>query len=148
MIFLASLFKVISYLYSQAHTHTHTHTPLHTSLPSRYTQLSVLSLACHPLCHSECLPLCKITLFIHFQDHFFVCVWTAVFIKFLWIWLNDMNSLHFIFLILLLLLFYFTILYWFCHTSTCIRHGCTHVPHPEPPTHLPPHTVAGLRQPF
>ena len=20
--------------------------------------------------------------------------------------------------------FYFTILYWFCHTSTCIRHGC------------------------
>ena len=20
---------------------------------------------------------------------------------------------------------YFTILYWFCHTSTCIRHGCT-----------------------
>ena len=26
---------------------------------------------------------------------------------------------------------YFTILYWFCHTSTWIRHGCTHVPHPE-----------------
>ena len=23
--------------------------------------------------------------------------------------------------------FYFTILYWFCHTSTCIRHGCTRV---------------------
>ena len=37
--------------------------------------------------------------------------------------------------------FYFTILYWFCHTSTCIRHGCTRVPHPEPPTHLPPHTI-------
>ena len=31
-------------------------------------------------------------------------------------------------------IFYFTILYWFCHTSTWIRHGCTHVPHPEPPT--------------
>ena len=31
---------------------------------------------------------------------------------------------------------YFTILYWFCHTSTWIRHGCTRVPHPEPP--LPP----------
>ena len=27
---------------------------------------------------------------------------------------------------------YFTILYWFCHTSTWIHHGCTHVPHPEP----------------
>ena len=31
-----------------------------------------------------------------------------------------------------------TILYWFCHTSPWIRHGCTHVPHPEtPPTSLP-----------
>ena len=37
--------------------------------------------------------------------------------------------------------FYFTILYWFCYTSTCIRHGCTRVPHPEPPSHLPPHTI-------
>ena len=46
------------------------------------------------------------------------------------------------FLILLLLLFYFTILYWFCYTSTCIRHGCTCVPHPEPPSHLPPRTIA------
>ena len=27
---------------------------------------------------------------------------------------------------------YFTILYWFCHTSTWIRHGCTCVPNPEP----------------
>ena len=36
---------------------------------------------------------------------------------------------------------YFTILYWFCHTSTCIRHGCTRVPHPEPSSHLPPHTI-------
>ena len=38
----------------------------------------------------------------------------------------------------LFLFFYFTILYWFCHTLTCIHHGCTHVPHPEPPSHLPP----------
>ena len=37
--------------------------------------------------------------------------------------------------------FYFTILYWFCHTSTCICHGCTRVPHPEPPSHLPRHTI-------
>ena len=36
---------------------------------------------------------------------------------------------------------YFTILYWFCHTSTWIRHGCTCVPHPEPPSHLPHHTI-------
>ena len=34
-----------------------------------------------------------------------------------------------------------TILYWFCHTSTWIRHRYTRVPHPEPPLHLPPHTI-------
>ena len=34
-----------------------------------------------------------------------------------------------------------TILYWFCHTSTWIRHGCTRAPHPEHPYHLPPHTI-------
>ena len=34
-----------------------------------------------------------------------------------------------------------TILYWFCHTSTWIRHGCTRVPNPEPLSHLPPHTI-------
>ena len=32
-------------------------------------------------------------------------------------------------------------MYWFCHTSTQIRHGCTHVPHPKPPSDLPPHTI-------
>ena len=36
---------------------------------------------------------------------------------------------------------YFTILYWFCHTSTWIRHGYTCVPHPEPPSHLPHCTI-------
>ena len=41
-----------------------------------------------------------------------------------------------------LFLFYFTILYWFCHTSTWIRHGSTRVPNPEPPSHLPLHTIS------
>ena len=36
---------------------------------------------------------------------------------------------------------YFTILYWFCHTSTLIRHRCTHVPHLETLSHLPPHII-------
>ena len=36
---------------------------------------------------------------------------------------------------------YFKILYWLCHTSTWIRHGCTCAPHPEPPSHLPPHAI-------
>ena len=36
---------------------------------------------------------------------------------------------------------YFKILYWFCQTSTWIRHRCTRVPNPEPPSHLPPRTI-------
>ena len=39
-------------------------------------------------------------------------------------------------------LFCFTILYWFCHTLTWIRHGCTWVPNPEPPSHLPAHIIS------
>ena len=42
---------------------------------------------------------------------------------------------------ILFFFFYFTILYWFCHTLTCSCHGCTCVPHPEPPSNLPPHTI-------
>ena len=42
--------------------------------------------------------------------------------------------MHFISLFFILS-FNFTILYWFCHTSTCIHHGC------EPPSHLPPCTI-------
>ena len=48
---------------------------------------------------------------------------------------------YFIFLISVLFIFYFTILYWFCHTLTWIHHGCTCVPHPEPPSHLPPYPI-------
>ena len=29
----------------------------------------------------------------------------------------------------------------FCHTLTWISHGCTCVPHPEPPSHLLPHSI-------
>ena len=29
----------------------------------------------------------------------------------------------------------------FCHTFTWISHGCTCVPHPEPPSHRPPHPI-------
>ena len=38
-------------------------------------------------------------------------------------------------------LFYCTTLYWFCHTLNWILHGCTCVPHPETPSHLPPHPI-------
>ena len=46
------------------------------------------------------------------------------------------------FLIFIFTLFCFTILYWFCHTLTWIRHGCTWVPNPEPLSHLPPHIIS------
>ena len=32
-------------------------------------------------------------------------------------------------------------MYWFCHISTWIRHRYTRVPHPEPSSLLPPHTI-------
>ena len=41
----------------------------------------------------------------------------------------------------LFIYFYFTILYWFCHTTTGIHHRYTRVPHPEPPSLLPPRTI-------
>ena len=44
----------------------------------------------------------------------------------------------------ILFLFYFfnfTILYWFCHISTWICHRYTRVPHLEPSSLLPPHTI-------
>ena len=51
-----------------------------------------------------------------------------------------MWSVHsFFFLIFIFTLFHFTILYWFCHTLTWIRHGCIRAPNPESLSHLPPH---------
>ena len=38
-------------------------------------------------------------------------------------------------------LFYFTILYWFCHTWIWIRHGCNTCSPSWTPSHLPPYTI-------
>ena len=40
-----------------------------------------------------------------------------------------------------LFIIYFTELYWFCCRLTWILLGCTCVPHPKPPSHLPPHPI-------
>ena len=48
----------------------------------------------------------------------------------------------FFFLPMVTFFFHFTILYWFCHTSTWICHGCTCVSNSETPFHLPPHTIS------
>ena len=57
-----------------------------------------------------------------------------------------MNSLSlfiyfFLYFYLFILFFNFTILYWFCHISKWIHHRYTCVPHPEPSSLLPPHTI-------
>ena len=49
-----------------------------------------------------------------------------------WVWLIQ----FFIFLF-----FKFTVLYWFCRISKWIHHRYTCVPHPEPSSLLPPHTI-------
>ena len=48
----------------------------------------------------------------------------------------------FFFFILIFTLFYFTILYWLCHTLTWIHHGCTWIPKHELPSHLPSHIIS------
>ena len=50
-------------------------------------------------------------------------------------------SISLIFIYFFILFFNFTILYWFCHTSKWIRHRYTCVPHPEPSSLLPPHSI-------
>ena len=45
------------------------------------------------------------------------------------------------FVLYFILFFNFTILYWFCHISTSIRHRYTHVPHPESSSLFPPCTI-------
>ena len=54
---------------------------------------------------------------------------------------NSLGTFIYLFIFIIIIFCYFTILYWFCHTSTCIHHGYTRVPHPEPPSHLPSHTI-------
>ena len=51
------------------------------------------------------------------------------------------DKIQYLFMIFLIYLFYFTILYWFCHTFIWISHECTYVPHPEPLSLLPPHPI-------
>ena len=58
-----------------------------------------------------------------------------------WTELNWTRRLSLFFFFNILFYFNFTILYWFCHISKWIRHRYTYVPHPEPSSLLPPHTI-------
>ena len=53
----------------------------------------------------------------------------------------QLAPVFFFFFFHFILLFNFTILYWYCHISTWIRHRYTRVPHPEPSSLLPPRTI-------
>ena len=55
---------------------------------------------------------------------------------------NYLTKFFYFYFIFIFTLFYFTILYWFCHTLTWIHHGSTCVPKHEPPSHLPPHNIS------
>ena len=55
-----------------------------------------------------------------------------------WEWWCRLNTFFFFYFILFL---NFTILYWFCQISKWIRHSYTCVPHPEPSSLFPPHTI-------
>ena len=57
--------------------------------------------------------------------------------KFLFLWVTLKNNKFIYFNWRLITLQYC----WFCHTSICVCHGYTRVPHPEPPSHLPPCTI-------
>ena len=63
------------------------------------------------------------------------------FLPFYWRIISTQYHHCYIIFLKFLSLFYFTILYWFCHTLTWILHRCTFVPYPEPPSHLPPHPI-------
>ena len=56
-----------------------------------------------------------------------------------------MSFIYLFFIIFFLLIFFFvfnfTILYWFYHISKSICHRYTCVPHPDPSSLLPPHTI-------
>ena len=64
-----------------------------------------------------------------------------VYFPFVYLLFTYFVNFHYIIQLFFFTLFYFIILYWFCHTSTWIHHRYTHVPNPEPPSHLPPHTI-------
>ena len=56
-------------------------------------------------------------------------------------WQKNLPCFNFLSFFNFISLFNFTILYWFCHILTWIRHRYTCVPHPEPSSLLPPHTI-------
>ena len=59
----------------------------------------------------------------------------------MWLRLSLVSFFFFFFYFFFFLIFKFKIFYWFCHISKWIRPRYTCVPHPEPSSLLPPHTI-------
>ena len=79
---------------------------------------------------------------VHYMHVVMVILNEQRFYLFIYFWLYESLLVKWcLCFFLIFIFFYFSILYWFCHISTWICHGCTHVPKPEPPSHLPPHTI-------
>ena len=77
--------------------------------------------------------------YIIFPHSFLLVLWAFFFFLIVVIFLSFCFSYYFFFN--LILFFNFTILYWFCHISKWIHHRYTCVPHPEPSSLLPPHSI-------
>ena len=76
------------------------------------------------------------------RQWFNVCIYSKMITKMSFVNLPQVVIAFSFFFFFNFTLFYFIILYWFCHTSTWIHHGCTWVPNPEPLSHLLPHTIS------
>ena len=126
--------------------------------PGLYTQVSLtFNFIVLPLCY-DCLPvisakilyfLCKSasecpfkifdTMKCILERIFFGkgSIWNRYHLKLSWITSGEIYLLIFISWRLITLQY----CSGFCHTLTWISHGFTCVPHPEPPSHLPPHPI-------
>ena len=77
-------------------------------------------------------------------------LWNSVWVIHTWVWLT-LSVLSDYFVFFFKLFFPFIFISWrlitlqycsgFCHTLTWISHGFTCVPHPDPPSRLPPHPI-------
>ena len=79
--------------------------------------------------------------FLSFIEPIFAWNGPLVSVIFFIFFLNFILFLNWTIQKIIIFLFNFTILYWFCHISKWILHRYTCVPHPEPSSLLPPHII-------
>ena len=75
------------------------------------------------------------------QKHFLTVSTTSTNILFLFVLFFNLIFIYFPFIFISWRLITLQYCSGFCHTLTWISHGFTCVPHPEPPSRLPPHPI-------